>query len=305
MLDAGTGVELFVVEPTADRVYGLGAWAIFMLEIESRWLDSPRPSRYGHHFCEPDWRLHAEEPHMLDMITKSDLFYWADQKIDFPRRNNLKDFQDAFILSLLSGREGLRILEMGGGDSRVLRQLAPKNECWNLEIFEGKDNGPARVVNIPGVKNVYGLMGQYLSELPDNYFDWVFSVSVMEHVPFENIPDVYLDAARVLKPGGFMAHAIDMYMLDDTRADHPINEENRERLTAYQNLPEAFSFVDAPALDQSLRFRTSYVTNPHLAMLTWNIIAPSLKPLREIADAVSLKMLLQKNGEAASPQGAE
>lgn len=232
---------------------------------------------------------------MFDMITKTDLFQWADRQVPIPRRNNLKDFQDAFIMSQIGDVKGQRILEMGGGDSRVLRHLSRDNECWNLEIFEGKDGGPAKEVKIPGVRNVIGLLGQFRDDLPESYFDCVFSVSVVEHIPDSDLPNVFRDAARILKPGGLFIHAIDMYLLDETHAIHPRNDANNNRLRLMLDFSrDDFEFVEEPRIERDLYFRTSFVTNAHLAMLDWNKVAPALRPLREIAEAASIKMILRR-----------
>lgn len=48
--------------------------------------------------------------------------------------------------------------------------------------------------------------------MPDNYFDFVFSVSVMEHVPIEEWGRCFEDITRVVKTGGIIFHAIDCCM---------------------------------------------------------------------------------------------
>lgn len=239
---------------------------------------------------------------MFDFITKADIFRWADDKVRMPTRGNIKDFQDAFALSLMQGQSGMAVLEMGGGDSRVLRELAPKNECWNVDIFQGKDGGPAYVPEIPGVKTVMGLMGQFLPDVPSNHFDYVFSVSVVEHIPAANLKAVFEDCMRVLKPNGIMAHAIDMYLLDESERGHPHFKQNEVRLEAYQQainhcIANAGATLVGPSVvGSSPVFRSSMVTNPDHTMITWNKVAPTLRPLREISQAVSLKLVMRKDG---------
>ncbi|CAH2029931.1 class I SAM-dependent methyltransferase [Trichlorobacter ammonificans] len=57
---------------------------------------------------------------------------------------------------------------------------------------------------------VDGLLGDFSSELPENYFDLVFSISVLEHTPFNKLSSVFKDIHRVLRPGGKSVHTIDV-----------------------------------------------------------------------------------------------
>lgn len=131
------------------------------------------------------------------------------------RACDLKAYQHglcaAFIDQMLL--EKSKILEIGGGFSRVLQHYGHHmtHECWNLDKFEGLGNGPKVLPPNPRYKIVPAYIGEFASELPDEYFDLVFSASVLEHIPedealFKNILD---DMQRVLKPGGHSMHCID------------------------------------------------------------------------------------------------
>ena len=98
---------------------------------------------------------------MLDIILKSEVFDWIEQGYCKKTMDSLKDFQDAFILSILKNCSKQRILEMGGGQSRTLPIFLKKNECWNLDKLEGLGHGP--VGSIPPLKNVK-LIKSYLGE---------------------------------------------------------------------------------------------------------------------------------------------
>ena len=46
---------------------------------------------------------------------------------------------------------------------------------------------------------------------PDGYFDFVFSISALEHVPDDNqdyLRDIWDDIDRILKPGGYSLHCL-------------------------------------------------------------------------------------------------
>lgn len=126
---------------------------------------------------------------------------------------DLKVYQDLLILNFIRENvpPGSKILEIGGGDSRVLKYLAKEYECWNIDKLEGAGNGPL-AANITYFKLVQDYIGNNNEELPNDYFNFVFSISALEHVPeneivFKNILD---DIDRVLKKGGLSLHCFDV-----------------------------------------------------------------------------------------------
>jgi ubiquinone/menaquinone biosynthesis C-methylase UbiE len=106
---------------------------------------------------------------------------------------------------------GSRILEIGGGDSRILQYFKDEYQCWNLDKLEGVGNGPKTLAD-KEYKIVQDYIGNFNSDLPDNYFDLVFSISALEHVPLDDesvFKDILSDINRLLKPGGLSVHCID------------------------------------------------------------------------------------------------
>ena len=126
---------------------------------------------------------------------------------------NLKLAQDLVVVDFISNRlkPGARILEIGGGFSRVLSFFQEDHECWCLDKFEGIGNGPRELPEGHHYKIVQNYIGGFDSNLPSSYFDLVFSISVVEHI---NVPDkecqnIIDDIDRILKPDGFNLHCID------------------------------------------------------------------------------------------------
>jgi ubiquinone/menaquinone biosynthesis C-methylase UbiE len=113
---------------------------------------------------------------------------------------------------------GSTILDAGGGYSRILSHLKNDYECWCIDKYEGLGNGPK---DLPGgdvgYRTVIAYMGNFNSDLPDDYFDLVFSVSALEHTPLDaqNVINIIEDINRVLKTGGFSLHCLDM-LIDKT-----------------------------------------------------------------------------------------
>jgi ubiquinone/menaquinone biosynthesis C-methylase UbiE len=125
---------------------------------------------------------------------------------------DLKVYQDyltyCFIRRNVS--PGSRILEVGGGDSRILKFFANEYECWNADKCEGLGNGPVKFTS-PHYRTVYDYVGSFNSELPDAHFDFVFSISALEHTPEDQTVrvNVLKDINRVLKRGCPSFHCFD------------------------------------------------------------------------------------------------
>lgn len=130
-----------------------------------------------------------------------------------PLNCDLKVYQDMLSFHILrqSLNSDMKILEIGGGDSRILDHFSAACECWNLDRLEGLGNGPTELSG-KNYRIVLDYIGNHNPELPDGYFDIVFSISALEHVPLGD-PEVYksvlTDINRVLKPGGLSFHCID------------------------------------------------------------------------------------------------
>jgi hypothetical protein len=70
----------------------------------------------------------------------------------------------------------------GGGDSRVLKYFSNEYECWSADKCEGLAMDPSDFLP-PHYRIVYDYVGSFNRELPDQYSDFVFSVSALKHTP--------------------------------------------------------------------------------------------------------------------------
>lgn len=235
---------------------------------------------------------------MLDIITKKEYYSWVDQghgKLE--ASNTLKGIQDSFILSKLSGFEGKKIAEIGGGQSRVLKDLSKKNECWNIDRMEGVGEGPKKYTEIKNVKLVKTFMGEFSSDLTEEYFDIVFSISVIEHVIPEKLPDFFKDMARILKPGGKCIHAIDAYLGDFGYKNNP--QIDIYRTVAKENfLP--LEFIHEPQIDSKSAFCCRYASNSDITLYHWNKTVPAMVDIRNNSQSVSIKAIWEKKNPGPS-----
>lgn len=80
-----------------------------------------------------------------------------------------------------------------------------------MDKFEGLGNGP-QVARQAGYRLVQDYMGSFNVELPAEYFDFVFSISALEHTPEDPAlhSKILEDMNRVLKPDGFSLHLFDV-----------------------------------------------------------------------------------------------
>lgn len=235
---------------------------------------------------------------MLAYITKDKYFAWIEQYASMRTGyasasvHNLKDIQDHYAISRLSRPEKLRVLEVGGGDCRVLRDFSAHHECWNAERFLGDGLGPKSEIRLPGVRNVFVHLGEFSEQLPASYFDIVFSVSVVEHIENDNLSAFFRDIARVMKPGALTFHAIDLYVFDHDRLQESVAKYSAVRLNRYLQVPEltqgSLRFIQEPQVSQLPLFSCAYATNSDREMLAWNRYAPQLKAIRSVAQSVSL-----------------
>lgn len=236
---------------------------------------------------------------MLRFVTKEEYWRIEDSGIlaSLPKKMqwHLKSIQDAIAFEYLCQLSAQRIAEVGGGDSRILPILSKKNTCYNVDEFKGAGGGPQQEIVLGTVKNVATLLGKFSTLLPDNYFDYIFSVSVVEHVPTETLGDFFEDIYRILKPSGKMIHLIDVYL-----EDSPIVNQNflGKSIAKYRDAfseglflsPDPNSIIS----EEELEFSTRFATNPDNMMNYWNKIVPSLKGKRIKSQSCSLLMVGSK-----------
>lgn len=249
---------------------------------------------------------------MLDYIRKKDYFRWVEQLESYRGSYtssvpyNLKDIQDHYVLDRLRGLKGVEVLEIGGADCRVLRNFVSALHCWNAEKFEGLGNGPKKQIATDGVSTISAYLGEFSPELQNGFYDFVFSISVVEHVVDADLANFFRDIARVLKPGGTTFHAIDLYVFDPDQSEEQFYKYSKRRLALYRDIPAlsggTLEFVNEPVVPPEPLFRCSMASNADREMLKWNKFAPALTEMRSEAQSVSLICELRRNGTQVPSQ---
>ena len=123
-----------------------------------------------------------------------------------------------------------RVAEVGGAYSLLPEYLAEKysTESWIIDDFGGYSketdlwqrwgDPDEWIAKHPKVKYVKKPLGFFAPEIPDDYFDCIFSVSTLEHIPAMLWKDVIKDMLRITKPGGRHFHAIDIPYYNNRKA---------------------------------------------------------------------------------------
>jgi SAM-dependent methyltransferase len=101
-------------------------------------------------------------------------------------------------------RERRRALDFGCGLGRVTRALADRfEECVGVDISEGMIRGAQELnAGVEGVSFVVNRADD-LGRFADASFDFVYSITVLQHVPDRRVIESYIaEFCRVLRPGG-------------------------------------------------------------------------------------------------------
>lgn len=153
--------------------------------------------------------------------------HWWKAAKKYPLLSNhsylLKPLGSAHIISLIEENKPKKILEIGhGGFSFIFKLFYDELEMWGVDDFLEDSKVEAEALSdirrkYSKVNFVSGFMGDNIQNLPDNYFDLVYSISVIEHVPDEKLKSFFEESVRVTKPGGIVSHSYDVYFRQNTK----------------------------------------------------------------------------------------
>jgi len=126
------------------------------------------------------------------------------------------------IIDQIYKQKPQKILEAGAGLNLIFFRLFGKElEYWMIDngsLYPDPIKFREKISNMKSINFVDGLLGDFSTGLPDNYFDMIFSISVLEHTPRDtpkSVEKICKDMYRLLKPGGCILHTIDITPNDD------------------------------------------------------------------------------------------
>jgi SAM-dependent methyltransferase len=147
--------------------------------------------------------------------------------------SSTRSYEFPWVYHALAPRQGLRVLEIGGGLSGLQFVFARAgSEVHNVDPFVdygggGYDSGPQKR-HTQLNRSFKTDVKLHRSTLPDadisGSFDVIFSVSTIEHIPEDALVDTLLAARRILNPGGRIILTVDLFLnlepFCDRKANH-------------------------------------------------------------------------------------
>jgi hypothetical protein len=154
---------------------------------------------------------------------------------------DMKDLQRCWMIKAILGNveRGSRVLEIGAGEPLVAGMLSRLGyEVTVVDDYQGGGNGPREFKRFeaayPDVHFIRELFPPS-EPLGDDYAA-VFSISVLEHVPLEQVGTVVeAGHALVAKQGGCSIHAVDHVLAGWGSDEH---RQKLDRIVAALGLPE-------------------------------------------------------------------
>lgn len=135
---------------------------------------------------------------------------------------SLKEFGSLFIYDHIVKSGGrIKACEFGPGFNVFFSaKLSTSHEYWSIDdsgsnLGIGADaeryKSVVKTREENGHRHVSGLLGANVGELPSDYFDVVFSISVIEHIGGDDMRSVAAECYRILRKGGVLINTIDVY----------------------------------------------------------------------------------------------
>jgi hypothetical protein len=151
-----------------------------------------------------------------------ELMTFHDKKVPFADWG-IKGHNRPFILENCKFQEGMKVVEIGGAYSDLPQHIAQTYGCevhviddFGVESAEPLWNRWGSREELmqknPDVKYIFERVGNIDNpNIPLDYYDVIFSVSTIEHIPHEKVmKQVFLHSEKMLKKGGIMVHCIDL-----------------------------------------------------------------------------------------------
>lgn len=129
---------------------------------------------------------------------------------------DLKDVQRPWMIKAIvsSVPIGGRICEIGAGEPFVADFLTQCGyDVTVVDPYDGSGQGPVQYeafsAAFPDIRFIRSNFGESVEGVTAGQFDAIYSISVLEHVPMDQVPSVCQGIRKYAKRGGKSIHAID------------------------------------------------------------------------------------------------
>lgn len=134
----------------------------------------------------------------------------------------LKEFGTLFVYDHILTEKPQDVLEFGPGFNLFFSDklagtdvsytcMDESNDELGIGLDESRFQKAVKHRESNGHRQENCLLGVGSKHLPDQSYDCIFSISVVEHIDNEEMKRVAKEAARLLKPGGKLINAVDLY----------------------------------------------------------------------------------------------
>lgn len=201
---------------------------------------------------------------------------------------DLKDFQRPWVVrKILESYSTGKILEVGADRCELADYLSKRGfEVWVIDVYDHFGGGAAKFTEVKEKFTNLNIYRGFLHEnrtLPSNYFDVIYSCSVLEHTPFDYLKLTLERIRDCLRDGGLSIHAVDFTVAGAILVNYPFIDEilqyYQADLTAEQIAKLALADIDTFFLSPQghLRWRQSQKKNydqyPYRKVTSLNIVA--------------------------------
>ena len=120
---------------------------------------------------------------------------------------------------------GGKLVEIGAGEPKVADILNKLGyDVTIIDPYDGTGNGPIEYnyfkKKYPNLNIIKNYFENGITFLDNESYDCVYSISVLEHVPEEKIPEIFNGIRKIVKPGGFSIHCIDHVVMGNGAKEH-------------------------------------------------------------------------------------
>jgi len=168
----------------------------------------------------PEYILQKYSNKQIPDLSYATVRDFCDSADFFPQivrfESSLKDVQRPWAIKAILATipVGSKILEIGGGEpltSGFLQRMGYKVTL--IDPYDGTGNGPKEYKYFKKKYPQIRILKEYFKKdcpaIVGEDFDCIFSVSVLEHIPTEELKDIFDGISRFLRSGGHSIHCID------------------------------------------------------------------------------------------------